>query len=161
MIEIRKALPSDHDGIWSIIYEVISKGDTYVFLPGTPRQQMMDYWCGNDKNTYVTLIDNVIAGTFILKNNQPGLGSHIANGSYMASSKFSGQGVGIEMGRFSIEEAKRLDYKAIQFNIVIKSNERAVSLWKKLGFEIIGEIPEAFNHQQNGLTNAYIMYRKL
>jgi ribosomal protein S18 acetylase RimI-like enzyme len=65
------------------------------------------------------------------------------------------------MGEFSIEEATRLGYKAIQFNFVVKSNERAVRLWEKLGFKIIGEIPDAFDHQQNGLTNAYIMYRKL
>lgn len=73
----------------------------------------------------------------------------------------SGQGVGKTMGEFSLAKAKRLGYKAMQFNIVIKSNDRAVRLWEKLGFKIIGEIPEAFNHQQNGLTNAYIMYRKL
>ena len=76
-------------------------------------------------------------------------------------SSASGQGIGKAMGEFSLEEAKRLGYKAMQFNIVVKSNERAVRLWKKLGFEIIGEIPEAFNHMTNGLTNAYIMYRKL
>jgi len=65
------------------------------------------------------------------------------------------------MGAYSLEEAKRLGYTAMQFNIVIKSNERAVRLWQSLGFGIIGEIPEAFNHKKDGLTNAYIMYRKL
>jgi ribosomal protein S18 acetylase RimI-like enzyme len=65
------------------------------------------------------------------------------------------------MGEFSLAEAKRLGYKAMQFNIVIASNQRAVRLWEKLGFTIIGKIPEAFNHKQLGLTNAFIMYRKL
>jgi len=65
------------------------------------------------------------------------------------------------MGEWSIEEARRLGYKAMQFNFVIKSNERAVKLWQSLGFDIIGEIPDAFNHKKNGLTNAYIMYRRL
>ena len=73
----------------------------------------------------------------------------------------SGQGIGKTMGEFSLEEAKRLGYKAMQFNMVIKSNERALRLWEKLGFKIVGEIPEAFNHRQNGLTNAYILYSKL
>jgi ribosomal protein S18 acetylase RimI-like enzyme len=65
------------------------------------------------------------------------------------------------MGEFSIEEARQLGYKAMQFNFVVKSNERAVRLWEKLGFQIISEIPDAFDHRQNGLTNAYIMYQKL
>ena len=161
MIEIRKALREDADQIWDIIHPIISKGDTYVFDPKSSKEKMLAYWFGSDKHTYVAVIDKKISGTFIIKDNQPDLGSHIANASYITMSSASGQGIGKAMGEFSLEEAKRLGYKAMQFNIVVKSNERAVRLWKKLGFEIIGEIPEAFNHMTNGLTNAYIMYRKL
>ena len=96
-----------------------------------------------------------------LKDNQPDLGSHIANAGYMTAPSAAGQGVGKAMGEFSLSEAKRLGYKAMQFNIVVKSNERAVRLWQHLGFKIIGEIPEAFQNKQGGLTNAYIMYQKL
>ena len=161
MIEIRKAIPADSDWIWEIIKDVIATGDTYVFDPASSREKMLAYWCGSDKHTYVALLNGDIAGTFVIKDNQPGFGSHIANASYMTSPHASGQGIGKAMGEFSMEEAKQLGYKAMQFNIVIKSNERALRLWKKLGFDIVGEIPEAFNHRINGLTNAYIMYRKL
>jgi ribosomal protein S18 acetylase RimI-like enzyme len=161
MIEIRKAIPLDNDKIWNIIKEVISSGDTYVFSPDSSKEKMLSFWCNEDKYTYVALIDNKIAGTFFIKNNQPDLGSHIANAGYMTSPAAFGKGVGTRMGNFSIAEAQRLGYKAMQFNIVVKSNGKAISLWKKLGFEIIGEIPDAFSHMQNGFTNAYIMYRKL
>ena len=102
-----------------------------------------------------------IVGTFYIKENQSGLGSHIANGSYMVAPEARRKGIGRKMGEFSIKEAKRLGFRAMQFNFVVKSNEKAVNLWKSLGFEIIGEIPEAFRHIENGLTNAYIMYQKL
>ncbi len=161
MIEIRKAVPSDDDDIWNIIHEVISTGDTYVFSPGSSKEKMLGYWCGDDKYTYVALTGNKLLGTFMMKDNQPDLGSHIANAGYMTAPEAFGNGIGKAMGEFSIEEARRLGYKAMQFNIVVKSNERAVALWKKLGFDIIGEIPDAFNHQENGYTNAYIMYRKI
>lgn len=161
MIEIRKAFPEDGDDIWQIIREVISKGDTYTFEPDTSRELMLNYWYHPGTHTYVLTEDGKIAGTFIIRDNQPGLGSHIANASYMVAEKASGRGFGRAMGEFSLEEAKRLGYKAMQFNIVVKSNTRAVQLWQKLGFEIIGEIPHAFNHIRDGLTNAYIMYRKL
>jgi ribosomal protein S18 acetylase RimI-like enzyme len=161
MIEIRKAILSDHDPIWNIIKEVISTGDTYVFAPGSSKEKMLNFWCGEDKQTYIAIIDSKIVGTFFIKNNQPDLGSHIANAGYMTMPAAFGKGIGKAMGEFSIAEAKRLGYKAMQFNFVIKSNEGAVSLWKKLGFKIIGEIPEAFDHQQDGLINAYIMYRKI
>jgi len=161
MLEIRKAVEADNDQIWDIIKEVISTGDTYIFSPDSSKEEMISYWCGNDKHTYVAINEKIIVGTFIIKNNQPGLGSHIANASYMVSEKSSGKGFGKLMGEFSLTEAKRLGYLAMQFNIVVKSNVRAIALWKHLGFEIIGEIPDAFNHMENGLTNAFIMYRKL
>ena len=161
MFNIRTATPEDYDQIWDIIKEVISKGDTYAFDPNSSKQAMLEYWCGDDRHTYVATDNGEIVGSFVIKDNQPGLGSHIANAGYMVTEKAAGKGIGRAMGEFSLEEAKRLGYIGMQFNIVVKSNTRAVQLWQKLGFSIIGEIPDAFNHKQLGLTNAYIMYRKL
>lgn len=161
VLDLRKATPADHEPIWEIIQQVIASGDSYVFDPDSSKEKMLAYWCGSDKHTYVAELNGKIVRTFMIKDNQPDLGSHVANAGYMTAPGSSGQGIGKAMGAFSLDEAKRLGYKAMQFNIVIKSNERAVRLWEKLGFTIIGEIPEAFNHKQNGLTNAYIMHRKL
>jgi ribosomal protein S18 acetylase RimI-like enzyme len=160
-LQIRKATREDHDSIWEIIRQVIAPGDTYVFAPDSPKEKMLSYWCGNDRHTYVAVNNNEILGTFFIKNNQPDLGAHIANAGYMVLPSSASKGIGYAMGAFSLEEAKKLGYTAMQFNIVMKSNERAVKLWKKLGFEIIGEIPDAFQHRLLGLTNAFIMYRKL
>ena len=160
-MEIRKATAEDSSQVWEIIKEVISKGDTYTFDPGSSKETMLNFWYGSDRHTYVAIDNGKIVGSFMIRDNQPGLGAHVANGSYMVSEAASGKGIGKKMGEFSLSEAKRLGYKAMQFNIVIKSNVRAVNLWQNLGFKIIGEIPDAFNHKQNGLTNAYIMHRKL
>ena len=161
MIQIRKAVTKDHHSIWKIIHEVISGGDTYVFAPDTSRKEMLDYWCGENKHTYVAEIGNEIVGTFIITDNFPGLGSHVANAAYMTLPSAFGKGIGRTMGEFSLGEAKRLGYRAMQFNIVVKTNERAIRLWQNLGFEIKGEIPEAFNHRTEGYVDACIMWRKL
>ncbi len=161
MIEIRKATEKDAPQIWEIIKAVISTGDTYVFSPESSKEKMLAFWCGADKRTYVAVSENRIVGTFFFKENQPDLGSHIANAGYMVAPEEKGKRIGRQMAEFSIEEAKRLGYRAMQFNFVVKTNESAVKLWRNLGFEIIGEIPEAFDHAENGLTNAFVMYRKL
>jgi len=161
MLAIRKANKADEPQIWEIIKSVIASGDTYVFSPNSSREKMLAFWCGADKKTYVALWEDKIVGTFFLKDNQPDLGSHIANAGYMVAPEGQGKRIGKTMAEFSIEEARKLGYQAMQFNFVVKSNEAAVKLWLNLGFAIIGEIPEAFNHTENGLTNAYIMYRKL
>ena len=161
MINIRKEIPNDGEAAWNIIHEVINEGNTYVFSPQSTKKEMIGYWFAEDKHTYVAVINNEIVGTFIIKDNHPGLGSHVANASYMTPKKVRGKGIGETMARFSLEESRRLGYASMQFNIVVKSNVSAVRLWQKLGFNIIGEIPDAFNHQIYGLINAYIMYRKL
>jgi L-amino acid N-acyltransferase YncA len=161
MLEIRKAQDTDKPQVWEIIKAVISGGDTYIFYPNTSREKMLDYWFAADKETYVAVSENKIVGTFFLKPNQPDLGSHIANAGYMVAPEAKGKRIGRKMAEFSLVEAKRLGYQAMQFNFVVKTNEIAVRLWLALGFEIIGEIPQAFRHKENGLTNALIMYRKL
>ena len=161
MFTIREYNEADKEQIWEIIKPIISRGDTYIFAPYSSKEKMLEYWCGADKKTYVAVSDQTILGTFFIKENQPDLGSHICNAGYMVSPKSHGKGIGKQMAEFSLREAKRLGFKAMQFNFVVKSNDGAVKLWQKLGFEIIGEIPEAFQHVENGLTNAYIMYRKL
>jgi L-amino acid N-acyltransferase YncA len=162
LFSIRKATNQDHDKIWSIIQSVIKTGETYVFDPGSEKQKMLDYWCAHDAHVYVATDQaGAIAGTYVIRDNRPDLGSHIANGSYMVSPSFEGKGIGRLMGEHSIQEAKNLGYKAMQFNYVISTNERAVKLWQSLGFNIVGKVPEAFYHHRLGYVAVYIMYKKL
>lgn len=158
---MRPATATDADALWNIIHAVIRTGDTYAFDPATSREDMLAFWLDPSKHTYVAESGGQIVGTFFMKDNQPGLGNHIANAGYMTAPTARGQGIGKYMGQWSLQEARRLGYQAMQFNIVVKSNTRAVQLWQDLGFRIIGEIPEAFRHQTLGLTAAYIMYQKL
>ncbi len=161
MTQIRKATDEDKPAVWQIIKAVIATGDTYVFAPDSPEAEMIAYWFSPEKYVYVAEEDGEILGTYWIKANQPGLGSHVGNGAYMVSPNAKGKGIGRMMAEHSIEEARRIGFKAIQFNFVVKSNEVAAKLWKSLGFEIIGEIPDAFDHKFNGMTNAYVMYKKL
>ncbi|MCE7990861.1 MAG: GNAT family N-acetyltransferase [Roseivirga sp.] len=159
-LTIRKADKTDYDQIWEIIREAISRGSTLAFTPDASREEMLAFWCASYAHTYVAVMDEKTVGTFFIKANQPGLGAHIANAGYITPVLAGGKGIGEAMCRFSLDEARRLGYQAMQFNLVVKSNTRAVKLWLRMGFEIIGEIPEAFNDINRGLTNAYIMYQK-
>ena len=160
MIEVRKPQDDDRPAIWNIIREVIAGGDTYVFHPDSSEDEMLGYWLGNDKHTYVAELDGCVVATFWIKANQPGLGSHIANAAYMVSGEARGKGFGKQIALWSLDEARRLGFVAMQYNFVVKTNP-AVKLWLDIGFDTIGEIPDAFASAKTGLTNAYIMYRKL
>ncbi|QYO65626.1 GNAT family N-acetyltransferase [Leptolyngbya sp. 7M] len=161
MVTIRHANESDREAVWQIIKAVIAGGDTYVFDPATPKDEMMAYWFSPEKYVYVAETEGMVLGSFWLKPNQSGLGDHVCNAAYMVSPEAHGKGVGRQMGEFSLEEARRLGFSAMQFNFVVSTNTAAVRLWQSLGMEIIGAIPDAFRHKTLGLTDAFIMYRKL
>jgi L-amino acid N-acyltransferase YncA len=162
MVTIRKAESSDHEAVWEIIREVISGGDTYVFDPETPKEEMLAYWLSPEKYVYVAEDENgLILGTFWLKPNQPGLGDHVCNAAYMVAGSAKEVGVGRRMGEYSLDEARRLGFHAMQFNFVVASNTAAVRLWESIGMQIIGTVPDAFRHKVLGLTDSLIMYRRL
>ena len=160
-LKIRPATEADFEAIWEIFHFVVRTGDTYAFSPETTRSQAHDIWMTPPVDPYVAETDGVITGTYILKPNQPDRGSHIANAAYMVHPQHRRLGLGEAMCRHSIEVARRALFRAIQFNLVVSSNTGAIALWKKLGFQIIGRIPEGFRHPALGLIDAWIMYRSL
>lgn len=161
-MEIRKADKiKDYDKVWEIFSEVIKTGDTYTFEPDTPKEGLEKYWFADYMNTFVAVEEDTILGTYIIKPNQIGLGSHIANCSYMVNPKYHGKGTGKILCEHSISFAKENGYKGIQFNIVVSTNIAAVNLWKKFGFEVIGTTPKGFRHQALGFVDTYIMFKNL
>ena len=160
-ITIRDTIEKDFEEIWDIFHSVVATGDTYAYSPDTSKEDAYAYWMPPHKKTYVATINNEVIGTYFIKDNQPGLGSHIANAAYMVHPKHQGKGIGLYMAQHSIAEAKNLNYSAMQFNLVVSSNEPAVSLWKKMGFKIIGTIPQGFRHSSQGLIDTYILHMGL
>jgi L-amino acid N-acyltransferase YncA len=161
MVVIREATELDRDAVWEIFHAVVAGGDTYVFDPETPRDEAMGYWFQAGARTYVAEDDGRVVGTYLLKPNQPGLGAHVANAAFMVSPTARGLGVGRAMGEHAIDQARRLGYRAMQFNFVVSTNAAAVALWKRLGFDVVGTLPGAFRHASLGFVDAYVMFRSL
>ncbi len=157
----RIATNEDEEALWGILEPMVRKGGTYVFSLDKSKESLMGYWMGADKVTFVVEKEGLVVGTFYLKANQEGLGDHICNAGFVVSRDAEGQGVGRWMGEFAQTVAKTRGFLAMQFNFVIKSNQRAVQLWKSLGFAVIGEIPEAYRHPDLGLVPAMIFHKKL
>ncbi|SHJ77175.1 GNAT family N-acetyltransferase [Pseudozobellia thermophila] len=160
-MEIRKATALDLDEVWEIFSKVIKTGDTYVFHPNTPKEDLKKHWFAEYMETYVIEDNGSILGTYIIKPNQIDLGNHIANCSYMVKPDAQGRGIGKKLCEHSLETARKNGFEGIQFNIVVSTNKGAIALWKKYGFKIIGTMPKGFRHSQLGLVDTYIMYKDL
>ena len=161
MLDIRLARETDRDAIWNIFHAIVAPGDTYAFDPRISREDALAYWFREDTHTYVAEEDGRVVGTYILKANQPGLGSHVANAAFMVAPDAQGSGVGRRMAEHCLGEASLLGFRAMQFNFVVSTNEGAIRLWKQLGFKIVGTLPSAFRHPQKGYVDVYVMFRSL
>lgn len=161
-LSIRPARPEDADQIWEIFHAHLVGSDTYPCSPDTPRELADAMWFGPRVTTFVaTTGDDRVLGMYKLSPNHLDRGAHVANGSYMVSPAAQGVGIGRLLGEHSIDEARRQGYLAMQFNLVVSTNERAVALWSKIGFQIVGTLPGAYRHRTLGYVDAYVMYRLL
>jgi L-amino acid N-acyltransferase YncA len=161
VITIRPATDNDREAIWKIFRATVAPGDVFVYHPNTSREEAFGYWFAAGPATFVAEEDGNVIGSYILRKNRPGLGDHVANAGFMVDPSARGLGVGRAMGEHCLSEARRLGYRAMQFNFVVSTNESAVHLWKELGFDIVGTLPGAFRHAQKGYVDAYVMFRLL
>ena len=162
VMKIRPATDADRDAVWNIFHKVVAAGDTYALDPNISREDALAYWFAPGTHTYVAEQSAIgVAGTYILRPNQSGGGSHVANAGFMVSASARGQGLGRAMAEHCLSEARRLGFRAMQFNYVISTNTAAIRLWHDLGFEIVGTLASAFRHPDKGYVDVYVMYRSL
>ena len=146
--------------MWPIFQAVVADGATYIFAGDTSYGDAFTFWFGPGASSYVVEEDGKVVGMYKFVANYRDRGSHVPNGAFMVDPKHSGKGVGRAMGVHCLREAKA-GFRAMQFNLVVSTNEAAVALWKKLGFSIVGTLPRVFRHQSLGFVDAYVMHRFL
>ena len=160
MTTLRPATDADRDAIWEIFREVIAAGETYPIDPRIPREQALAYWFKHNAHVFVAENESGMVGSYTLHQNQAAGGSHVANAAFIVAKSARGQGIGRAMGEHCLNEARRLGFRAMQFNFVVSSNESAVKLWQSLGMKIAGTLPRAFNHPTRGYVDVYVMYQE-
>jgi len=160
-MSVRLATVKDRDTIWAILEPMIRAGETYTLPRDMGKEEALAYWFSAEKETSVWEEGGRILGTYFLKANQQGGGAHVANCGYVTSVAAQGRGIARAMCLHSLERAKERGFRAMQFNFVVSTNERAVKLWSNLGFEIVGRLPRVFEHPERGLVDALVMYREL
>lgn len=160
-LTIRPAERRDRAAVWAILAPMIRGGETYTIPSDIPESEALDYWLGPDRESFVAERGGTILGTYYLRANQTGGGAHVCNCGYVTGEAARGQGIAREMCAHSLETARGRGFRAMQFNFVIATNEGAIRLWERMGFETVGRLPGAFHHPRLGYVDALVMYRSL
>lgn len=159
---IRPYRDQDWPLVWKIIKPVFRAGETYAFSPDITEEEARQVWIEKPEITFVAIEgDENILGTYYIKPNQPTLGAHVCNCGYIVAEQARGRGIASAMCEHSQREAATRGYRAMQYNLVVSTNDVAVQLWKRHGFEIIGTLPKSFRHARLGYVDAHLMYKQL
>ncbi|MBO9712394.1 GNAT family N-acetyltransferase [Sphingomonas sp.] len=160
-MEIRPATPADARGIWTVLEPIIREGETYALDSAMGEAEALAYWGGPGRSVFVAAEAGRILGTAYVRANQPGPGSHVANAGYAVHPEARGRGLARSLCAHSLEAARAMGFRAMQFNFVVSSNAPAVHLWQAMGFDLVGTLPGAFRHPRLGFVDALVMFRAL
>jgi ribosomal protein S18 acetylase RimI-like enzyme len=160
-MEIRAASLADDDAIWSILAPIVRAGETYALPREWSREEVLAFWRAAGHEVFVAEENGVVHGTYFVCPNRLGGGAHVANAGYATATAAQGKGIAAAMCEHSLEYARSRGFRAMQFNFVIATNTRAVALWQRMGFSIVGTLPRAFVHPTLGDVDAFVMHRSL
>jgi len=162
-VEIRDAQPEDWDAIWPFFHQIVAASETYAYDPAMSESEGRRTWMTPPpgRTSVATLDGGTVIGSASMYANRPGPGSHVASASFMVDTSHAGHGAGRALGEDMLAWARERGFSAVQFNAVVATNERAVGLWRSLGFTVIGTVPDAFRHPRHGYVGLHVMHRFL
>lgn len=158
---IRPMIPADFDAVWPVLRDIARARETYALDPELDRAAGWALWGEAPRATFVAERDGAILGSYYIKPNAAGPGDHVCNAGYIVAPAARGQGVAAALCAHSLAEAARMGFAAMQFNMVVASNQVAVRLWRRHGFLIVGTLPGAYRHATLGPVDCHVMYRAL
>ncbi len=160
---IREATPEDWPAIWPFFHAIVSAGETLTYPLDLGEEDAEGWWFVPAPSRVVVAVDDdgTVLGTAKMNRNHMGNGSHIASATYMVDPAHSGRGVGRALCEYSVDWARAEGYRAMQFNAVVESNTHAGSAVPLIGFDVIGTLPEGFNHPTQGYVGLHIMHKAL
>ena len=161
-MDIRVATDDDWPAIFPFFDQIVRERRTYAFPAGLTEQSATGWWMEEPPGQTVVAVDgDTILGSAKMGPNRPGPGAHVATASFMVDPAYQGRGVGRALGEYVVSWARSQGYHAMQFNAVVETNVNAVKLYRSLGFDILGTLPEGFRHPAKGYVGLHIMHRAL
>ena len=160
-ITIRPKTAQDDAALVSLLLPVFRAGDTYTVDPDISEADALAFWTAPEKSVFIAEQGGEVVGTYYIRPNQAGGGAHICNCGYITATAAQGRGIARVMLAHSLQTARAEGYRGMQYNFVVSENRRAVATWQKAGFEILGRLPQAFDHPSKGLVDALVMFKSL
>lgn len=151
----------DENALYDIFQKAVEMGDEFPYEDPSIQEFYRQFFAPQSDVYVCRSISGEVVGAFYLKSNFSGKCRHIANAGYMIKQSQRGQGLGTLLVNASLEIAKHKGFRAMQYNMVLQRNTAAVKLYSKLGFQVIGTLPQAVRNADGSYQDGYILYKSL
>ncbi len=157
-IIIRHLKKSDVEGVWNNFNEVIDEG---LYLPvlfpvRTQLEKESWYHYIKKENEICIIAENPklkppfnIIGQCEISNSDWDAATHVGVLGIIVKKKYRDFGIGREIIQIAIKESKKLNNKEKITLSCFSTNQRAIYLYKKLGFKIVGTKKKQFYMESN------------
>jgi L-amino acid N-acyltransferase YncA len=161
-LQIRPYGAADWPAVWALLEPVFRAGETFPHDPAISEAEAQLAWVEQSQAVMVAVdATGTLVGTCYLRPNSLTLGAHVANAGYVVAQQCRRQGIGSRLCQHSLEAARRLGFRAMQFNLVVSTNTAGLRCWQRNGFQVVGTLPGAFRHRQLGYVDALVMIQGL
>ena len=161
-LQIRPYEAADWPAVWALLEPVCRAGETFPHDPAITEAEAQLAWV-EQSQAVVVAVDpaGALVGTYYLRPNSLALGAHVANAGYVVAEGARRRGIGSLLCQHSLQAARQLGFRAMQFNLVVSTNSAGIRCWQRNGFQVVGTLPGAFRHKELGLVDALVMFQGL
>jgi L-amino acid N-acyltransferase YncA len=161
-LQIRPFEASDWPAVWTLLKPVFRSGETFPHDPAISEAEAQLAWVEQSQAVMVAVdAAGAVVGTYYLRPNSLALGAHVANAGYVVAEHCRRRGIGSRLCQHSLQAARRLGFRAMQFNLVVSTNCAGIRCWQRNGFQVVGTLPGAFLHKRLGYVDALVMVQGL
>jgi L-amino acid N-acyltransferase YncA len=161
-LQIRPFEAADWPAVWALLEPVFRAGETFPHDPAITEAEARVGWIEQSQAVMVAVdATGALVGTYYLRPNSLALGAHVANAGYVVAEPCRRQGIGSRLCQHSLQAARRLGFRSMQFNLVVSTNSAGIRCWQRNGFQLVGTLPGAFRHRQLGYVDALVMVQGL
>jgi L-amino acid N-acyltransferase YncA len=161
-LQIRPFEAADWPAVWALLEPVFRAGETFPHDPAISEAEAQLAWVERSQAVMVAVdFSGSLVGTYYLRPNSLALGAHVANAGYVVAEQARRRGIGSRLCQHSLQAAQRLGFRAMQFNLVVRSNSAGIHCWQRNGFQVVGTLPGAFLHKRLGYVDALVMFQGL
>ena len=160
-MRIRDLEMTDMTNVISLWNEIIAEGNSFPEDTILSEEEGIEFFATQSAIGVAEDVSGALRGLYVLRSCGIGRCGHIGTASVAVSSTARGIHIGEKLLKDCMDKAREHGFKILELKDVREENMVANHLFTKLGFRLIGSIPNGFRNKDGSYSNTMIYYCEL